>query len=77
MAEAGRLFHSCLTCSRASGMSAQAENVGVGDSLKKIHSALMASASHRQNILSGSHQRIGIGVVSKGGRLWVTQLFAG
>jgi uncharacterized protein YkwD len=58
-------------------MSALAENVGVGDSLEKIHSALMASASHRRNILSSSHQRVGIGVVSRGGRLWVTQLFAG
>lgn len=75
MADSGRLFHSCLTCSRGTGARAQAENVGVGDSLQKIHVALMGSSSHRANILSKSHSKIGIGVVRRGGRVWVTQLF--
>jgi len=76
MAESGRLFHSCLTCSRARGTSASAENVGVGDTLKKIHAALMNSSSHRRNILSKQYRRVGVGVVRRSGRLWVTQLFA-
>ena len=77
MAESGRLFHSCLTCRRASGSSsALAENVGVGDTLKAVHQALMASSSHRSNILSKAYNRVGVGVVRRGGRMWVTQLFA-
>jgi uncharacterized protein YkwD len=76
MAESGRLFHSCLTCSRGRGTSASAENVGMGDTLKKIHAALMNSSSHRQNILSKQYRRVGVGVVRRSGRLWVTQLFA-
>ncbi len=78
MAESGRLFHSCLTCRRSSGSTrAVAENVGVGDTLAKVHAALMASSSHRRNILSRSHKRVGIGIVSRGGRVWGTQLFGG
>ena len=75
MADSGRLFHSCLACRRGAGSGASAENVGVGDSLHKVHVALMASASHRANILSSSYDRVGVGVVSRGGRVWVTQLF--
>jgi uncharacterized protein YkwD len=75
MADSGRLFHSCLTCRRGTGTTASAENVGVGDTLQKVHVALMNSASHRANILSKSHKRVGVGVVSRGGRVWVTQLF--
>ena len=76
MAESGRLFHSCLTCSRGSGSSAQAENVGVGDTIQAVHQALMASSSHRANILGKAYNRVGVGVVRRGGRMWVTQLFA-
>ncbi|MGH2691067.1 MAG: CAP domain-containing protein [Actinomycetota bacterium] len=78
MAESGRLFHSCLTCSRASGStSAIAENVGVGDSLKKVHTALMKSSTHRANILSKDYERVGVGIVRRSGRVWVTELFSG
>lgn len=78
MAESGRLFHSCLTCPRSSGsISAVAENVGVGDTLNKVHSALMNSSSHRRNILSNDFVRVGVGVVRRGGRVWVTELFGG
>ena len=76
MAESGRLFHSCLTCRRGSGSRALAENVGAGDALRVIHAALMDSAGHRQNILSRDFERVGVGVVRRSGRLWVTQLFA-
>lgn len=75
MAESGRLFHSCLTCRRGSGGGAIAENVGVGDTLKKVHRALMGSSSHRRNILSRDNKRVGVGVVRRGGRVWVTELF--
>jgi uncharacterized protein YkwD len=75
MADAVRLFHSCLECRRGSGSAALAENVGVGDTLGKVHNALMASSSHRKNILSSRFRTVGVGVVRSGGRVWVTQLF--
>ena len=77
MAESGRLFHSCLNCRRGSGSRALAENVGVGDTVKVVHRALMDSSSHRRNILSSDFRRVGVGVVRRSGRVWVTQLFAG
>lgn len=76
MAESGRLFHSCLSCRRGGRSSALAENVGVGDTLRAVHRALMRSSSHRRNILSKAYDRIGVGIVRRGGRIWITQLFA-
>lgn len=77
MADAGTLFHSCLSCSGRRSPSAMGENVGVGDSLQAVHNALMDSSSHRENILSSAYQRVGVGIVKRGGRVWVTELFAG
>jgi hypothetical protein len=52
-----------------------AENVGYGYSVSGLHDAFMASSGHRANILNGSYNRIGIGVVHSGGRIWVTVRF--
>ena len=76
MAEAGSIFHSCLDCGKRRSYSTMAENVGVGGSLGAVHDALMASDGHRDNIL-GAFERVGVGVVRRGGRVWVTELFAG
>jgi uncharacterized protein YkwD len=75
MADAGSLFHSCLECGKRRSPS-MAENVGVGGSLGAVHDALMASSGHRANILGG-FDRVGVGVVRRGDRVWVTELFAG
>ena len=77
MADAGSIFHSCLDCGRSRSYSTMAENVGVGGSLGAVHNALMASSGHRENILGPDFQRVGGGVVRRGGRVWVTELFAG
>ena len=77
MADAGSIFHSCLDCGKRRSYSTMAENVGVGGSLGVVHDALMASSGHRANILGSSFQRVGVGVVRRGGRVWVTELFAG
>lgn len=75
MADSGRLFHSCLNCrGRRSRMG---ENVGVADSIREVHRMLMNSSSHRANILGPGFERVGVGVVRKGGRVWVTEIFAG
>ncbi len=51
------------------------ENVGVGYSVSSLFDAFMNSSGHRANILSSSFNRIGIGVVHSGGKIWVTVRF--
>jgi uncharacterized protein YkwD len=53
------------------------ENVGVGPSISVLHTAFMRSPSHKANIMDRRFRNIGVGVVSKGGRLWVTVIFRG
>jgi len=50
------------------------ENVGVGYSVSGLHQALMNSAGHRANIL-GNWTYVTLGVVTNGGKVWVTQNF--
>lgn len=76
MADSGRLFHSCLNC-RSGGGRRMGENVGVAGSIREVHRLLMNSSSHRANILATAFERVGVGVVRKGGRVWVTEIFAG
>lgn len=52
-----------------------AENVGYAGSVDRVHELLMNSTGHRNNILSSSTNRIGIGIVHSGGSTWVTQRF--
>ena len=81
MARRGYLFeHSCLSCVlNRSGVdwSIGGENVGYGSTLWRIHRAMMRSTVHRSNILRRGYRRIGIGVVKRGGRYWVTEIFYG
>ena len=76
MARQGLLFHtSCLSCRFPSGSwQALAENVGMAGALHQVHRLMMRSAAHRNNVLGG-FDAIGIGVVNKGGRYWVTEIF--
>lgn len=53
-----------------------AENVAVGPGAAAVHEQLMASPPHRANILSATLNAVGIGAVSSGGELWVTEDFA-
>jgi uncharacterized protein YkwD len=52
-----------------------AENVGEGGTLSIVHSAFMNSAPHRANILNSRVGQVGVGVVSSGGQLWITEVF--
>jgi uncharacterized protein YkwD len=75
MAGAGRISHRpSLSSFVSSGWRRLAENVGVGPSLPRLHDAFMASPGHRSNVL-GDFDRVGIGVVEHGGRLWATVNF--
>ena len=74
-AMAGRkaLYHSSLSgicCFRS-----LAENVGFGGTAGTVHVAFMGSSRHRANILNPAMRHVGVGVVSSGGQLWVTEIF--
>ena len=51
------------------------ENVGVGYSVTSLFDAFMNSSGHRANILKSAYNRVGIGVVHSGGKIWVTVRF--
>ena len=51
------------------------ENVGVGYDVKQLHAAFMGSTGHRANILKPGYNRVGIGVVMQGTKIWVTVRF--
>ena len=53
------------------------ENVGVGSTVLSLHKAFMASPGHKRNNLDRRFKNIGVGIVSSGGRLWVTVIFRG
>jgi uncharacterized protein YkwD len=76
MARRRYLFHhGCLSCRFPAGTwSALAENVGAGGSLRSVHRMMMKSGGHRANLLGGFNA-MGVGVVRRGGRFWVTEIF--
>ena len=51
------------------------ENVGYAAGVRELHSLLMASPTHRANILSPTFRHVGIGVVQQGSMVWVTETF--
>lgn len=75
MAQQGRITHNPDFSTQITGWSRVSENVGVGPSVESIHGALMDSEGHRRNILDGRVMDVGVGVVTSGGRVWVTQNF--
>lgn len=79
MADGGKvLYHSCLTCRlEAWDWSIAGENVGTAGTVGRVHRLFMQSPSHRANVLRGPFRYVGVGIVEKGGRLWVTQIFLG
>jgi hypothetical protein len=55
---------------------AAGENVGYSTRIEEMHSNLMRSRGHRQNILATRYDSIGIAIYQSDGRFWVTQDFA-
>jgi uncharacterized protein YkwD len=72
MARKRRLFHSPLSLD---GYKALGEIVGEGDSVLSIHEAFLRSSEHRK-IMLGHWKWIGIGVASRNGTRYVTEVFA-
>lgn len=78
MAEAGRIFHNddLSALFDTLGVTVLAENVGMGCSAQGIHEALLASPSHRSNLLNGRLTHAGYGTASgPAGTLFVVQVF--
>jgi uncharacterized protein YkwD len=74
MAGSSLLYHSS-TLSSLCCWRLIAENVGEGATLAIVHQAFMNSAPHRANILNSRVGQVGVGVVSAGGELWITEIF--
>jgi hypothetical protein len=51
------------------------ENVGWGTSVAQLHDALVNSPHHYANLVDPAFRVVGIGVVVKGGEMWVTEDF--
>ena len=52
------------------------ENVGLNQTATGAHQGFMHSPPHRANILNPDYNAVGIGVVARGGNIWVTEDFA-
>jgi uncharacterized protein YkwD len=79
MASKNRLYHnaSLATWLRNWNWRILGENVGVGGSVPQLHVAFMNSPPHRANIMDRRFRNVGVGVVVRNGRTWVTVIFRG
>ena len=77
MAWRRRLYHTpnFRLVHRVTNWNTLGENVGVGGRVTSLQSAFMHSPAHRANILYGPFRYVGVGTVTKHGRLWVTVEF--
>jgi uncharacterized protein YkwD len=77
MAQANNLYHTpdSTLAYRVTNWRVLGENIGVGSSIKSLHRAFMDSAPHRANLLYSSFRHVGVGVVRKHDRIWVTFVF--
>ncbi|MCC6226743.1 MAG: hypothetical protein IT195_10115 [Microthrixaceae bacterium] len=76
LAQSGTLAHSTLTDGVTGGWNRLGENVGSGGDVHNVHDGFMNSPDHRAAIL-GNFDRAGMGVVERGGKVWVVQVFEG
>jgi uncharacterized protein YkwD len=79
MAQTGAIFHNERLPKqlRRVKWDVLGENVGVGGDTAELHKAFMDSPPHRHNVLASEYERIGVGSLVTGGRLWVTVVFVG
>jgi uncharacterized protein YkwD len=77
MAAQGRLFHSTLRDGVTGNPRRMGENVAYAGSLDQAFQALLNSPPHVANMVDGTFNRVGVGVVAgSDGRIWVTMVFA-
>lgn len=78
MAAAGDIRHNPDLASALGSLPPEStlrENVGMGPGAAVVHRALVASPSHRANLVNPRATRVGIGVVRVGAVVYVTQNF--
>jgi hypothetical protein len=76
MANAKRIWHNPGLTSQVGGWRTLGENVGNGPSVSWLMNALMASPTHRANILDRGYTQIGVGTAaSSSGMIYVVQVF--
>ena len=76
MANAGKIFHSSnLATGVSPGWMLIGENVAMAPSVSTAEKALEGSAPHRSNMLNPAFTEMGIGVVVRGGRVYLVQVF--
>lgn len=76
MARAGAISHDPNLASKVSGWTMLGDNVGKGPTVSSIQKAFMESPTHRDIILEGDFNQVGVGVYQSGSTLYVTQVFA-
>ena len=77
MATQGNLYHTTLRDGVTGNPHKMGENVAYAGSIDQAFQALLNSAPHYANIVDGSFNRVGVGiVVGSDGRVWVTMDFA-
>jgi uncharacterized protein YkwD len=77
MATQGTLFHTTLRDGVTGNPHKMGENVAFAGSIDQAFQALLNSPPHYANIVDGSFNRVGVGiVVGADGRVWVTMDFA-
>jgi uncharacterized protein YkwD len=76
MASRGTIYHSKNLASGVSGgWQAIGENVALAGSVDQAQAALEASPGHYANMVNPAFNQVGIGVVSRGGVVYVVQVF--
>ena len=77
MVKQDKLYHtpSDKLSKRVTNWTVLGENVGVGGDVQSLHQAFMASPAHADNVLYDSFRHMGVGVIKKGDRMWVTVIF--
>jgi uncharacterized protein YkwD len=74
----GGLFHQDLQDDLGAGWMIVGENVGYGPGSSAIHSALVNSPRHYENLVHSRYTHVGIAAkVDATGRMWISQVFGG
>jgi uncharacterized protein YkwD len=75
MADSGTLYHNPNLTTDVTNWRWVGENVGYGPDVQTVHVAFMNSDAHRANILDTDYTEVGVGVVERGDRVWVAEVF--
>jgi hypothetical protein len=75
MAAAGRIWHSTLSDGITEDWRKLGENVGMGGSVDGLHTAFVNSLHHYENLVDPAFGYVGIGIVTSGRTIFVTEVF--